>query len=68
MLAEQMTYEEALEIANKALLRYKQAETKAEVEEIFVKYGRDGVGYRPLCRMFFSNMSPEKALKAYKKE
>jgi peptide methionine sulfoxide reductase MsrA len=67
-LAEQMTYEQALEIANKALLRYKQSETKGEVEEIFIKYGRDGVGYRPLCRMFFSHMSPEKALKAYKKE
>lgn len=67
-MAEQLTYEQALETANKALVRYKQSETKGEVEEIFMKYGRDGVGYRPLCRMFFSNMSPEKALKAYKKE
>jgi peptide methionine sulfoxide reductase MsrA len=68
MLAGQLTFEEALDIAKKALLRYQQAETKGEVEEIFIKYGRDAVGYRPLCRMFFSNMSPEKALKAYKKE
>lgn len=67
-LAEQMTYEQAQEIAKKALIRYQQAETKAEVEEIFIKYGRDGVGYRPLCRMFFSHMSLEKALKAYKRE
>ena len=65
-MPQEMTYEEALQIASKALLRYNQAETKAEVEEIFVKYGREGVGYRPLCRMLFSKMSPEKALKAYK--
>ena len=64
----QMTYEQALEIANKALERYQRAETKAEVEEIFIKYGRDGIGYRPLCRMFFSHMSPEKAIRAYKRE
>jgi len=67
-LPAQITYEEAIEIANKALLRYREAETKAEVEEIFLRYGRDGVGYRPLCRMFFSNMSPQKALAAYKTE
>ena len=67
-MAGQLTFEEALDIAKKALLRYKQTETKAEVEEIFTKYGRDGVGYRPLCRMFFSHMSPERALKAYQRE
>lgn len=67
-MAMQMTYEQALEIANKALERYQRAETKAEVEEIFIKYGRDGIGYRPLCRMFFSHMSPEKAIRAYKRE
>ena len=66
-MAVQMTYEQALEIANKALERYQRAETKAEVEEIFIKYGRDGIGYRPLCRMFFSHMSPEKAIRAYKR-
>lgn len=64
----QMTYEQALEIANKALERYQRAETKAEIDEIFIKYGRDGIGYRPLCRMFFSHMSPEKAIRAYKRE
>jgi len=67
-VAEQITYEQALEIANKALERYQRAETKAEVEEIFIKYGRDGIGYRPLCRMFFSHMSPEKAIRAYGRE
>jgi len=67
-MAVQMTYEQALEIANKALERYQRAETKAEVDEIFIKYGRDGIGYRPLCRMFFSHMSPEKAIRAYKRE
>lgn len=64
----QLTYEQALEIANKALERYQRAETKAEIDEIFIKYGRDGIGYRPLCRMFFSHMSPEKAIRAYKRE
>ena len=67
-MAVQMTYEQALEIANKALERYQRAETKAEIDEIFMKYGRDGIGYRPLCRMFFSHMSPEKAIRAYKRE
>jgi hypothetical protein len=67
-LVGQLTFEESLEIAQKALLRYQQAETKAEVEEIFTKYGKDGIGYRPLCRMLFSHMAPEKALKAYKRE
>jgi len=67
-LADQLTFEQALDIANKALLRYQQAETKAELEEIFTKYGRHGIGYRPLCRIFFSHMAPEKAVKAYKEE
>ena len=67
-MPEQLTYEQALDIANKALGRYLQAETKAEVEEIFIKYGRDGIGYRPLCRIFFSHMSPEKAVRIYKRE
>ena len=67
-MAVQMTYEQALEIANKALEIYQRVETKAEVDEIFIKYGRDGIGYRPLCRLFFSHMSPEKAIRAYKRE
>lgn len=66
-MAGQMTYEQGPEIAKKALERYQRAETKAEVEQIFIKYGRDGTGYRPLCRMFFSHMSPEKAIRAYKR-
>lgn len=65
-MAEQLTREEALRIANKALNEYQLAETKAEIEEIFIKYGRHGIGYKPLCRMFFSNMQPEKAVRAYK--
>lgn len=65
-MAGQMTYEQGPEIAKKALERYQRAETKAEVEEIFIKYGRDGTGYRPLCRMVFSNLPPQKVLKVYK--
>ncbi|MCK4785041.1 MAG: hypothetical protein KAV87_14920 [Desulfobacteraceae bacterium] len=67
-MAEQMPYEQALEIAQKAKQRYEQAETKGEIEEIFIKYGREGVGYKPLCRMFFSHMPLEKALRAYRRE
>ena len=67
-MAEQISYEQAIEIAKKALTRYQQAETKAEVEEIFVKYGREGIGYKPLCRMFFSHMPADRALRAYKRE
>lgn len=65
-MAEPMTYDRALQIANEALEAYKKAETKAEVEEIFIRYGRQGIGYRPLCRIFFSQMPPENAVKAYK--
>lgn len=43
-----MTYDKALQIANEALEAYKKAEMKAEVEEIFIRYGRKGIGYRPL--------------------
>ena len=63
-----MSYEQALRIAQKALEEYQLAETKAELEEIFIKYGRGGIGYRPLCRMFYSNMPPERVVKAYKQE
>jgi len=62
-----ITYKEALNIAQKALERYQRAETKGEVEDIFLQYGRDGIGYRPLCRLFFTKMSLEKALRSYKK-
>jgi len=67
-MKEIMTYEEALNIAQKALERYQRAETKGEVEDIFLQYGRDGIGYRPLCRIFFSKLSMEKALAAYRKQ
>lgn len=67
-MAEQLTREEAFRIANKALDEYQLAATKEDIEEIFIKYGKQGIGYKPLCRMFFSRMSPEKAVKAYKKE
>jgi len=66
-MKEPITYEEASNIAQKALERYQRAETKGEVEDIFIQYGRDGIGYRPLCRIFFSKMPIEKALAAYKK-
>ena len=61
-----ITYQEALNIAQKALERYQRAETKGEVEDIFLQYGRDGIGYRPLCRLFFTKMSLEKSLRSYK--
>ncbi len=67
-MAELISYEEAIEIAKKAMQRYQQAETKGEVEDIFIKYGREGIGYRKLCRLFFSHMPVEKVLKAYKRE
>ncbi len=67
-MKEIMTYEEALKIAEKAFERYQRAETKGEVEDIFIQYGRGGIGYRPLCRIFFSKMPMEKALAAYKKQ
>ena len=67
-MAEQMSYEKALEIAKEALEAFKQAKTKTDVEEIFAKYGRNGIGYRPLCRIFFSQKPPELAVQAYEKE
>ena len=67
-MAEELTREEALRIANKALDEYQLAETKEDIEEIFIKYGRHGIGYKSLCRMFFSHISPERAVKAYKRE
>jgi len=67
-MPEQMSYERALEIAREAIEAYKQAKSKEDVETIFIKYGRNGIGYRPLCRMIFSQRPPEVAVKAYKKE
>jgi len=65
-MAQEISYDQALKIAYEALERYQQAQTKSEVEEIFIKYGRHGIGYRKLCKMFFSGVLPEKAVKAYK--
>ena len=65
-MREPITYEEAVNIARKAIERYQRAETKGEVEDIFLQYGKDGIGYRPLCRIFFSKMAIEKALRAFK--
>ena len=62
-MPEPITREEGLRIANKALNEYQLAESKAEIEEIFVKYGRNGIGYKALCRMFFSNMPPDRAVR-----
>ncbi|MHA1882237.1 MAG: sigma factor-like helix-turn-helix DNA-binding protein [Candidatus Thorarchaeota archaeon] len=64
----EMTYEKALGIAKEALEAYKKAKTRADVEEVFIKYGRGGIGYRPLCRMFFSHRPPESVVQVYKKE
>jgi hypothetical protein len=63
-----MTREKALQLAQRALDMYKRAETKAEVEEIFIKYGREGIGYKPLCRMFYSHMTPENAVRIRNRE
>ena len=62
-MPEQITREEALRIAARALNEYQLAESKEEIEAIFIMYGRQGIGYTPLCRMFFSNMPPEKAVR-----
>ena len=62
-MAQQLTRDEALRIARKALDEYQLAATKEEIEEIFLKYGREGIGYKPLCRMFFSAMRPENAVR-----
>jgi hypothetical protein len=61
------TFQEALQIASRAQNAYNRAETKAEVEDIFLRYGKNGVGYRPLCRILFSHIAPETALKGYNK-
>lgn len=68
IMPEQISFERALQIANGALEAYKQAKTKQDVEDIFIKYGRNGIGYRPLCRMLFSKRPPEVAVRAYKEE
>lgn len=62
-MSEPITREEALRIASVALNEYQLAETKEEIETIFIRYGRQGIGYAPLCRMFFSNMPPERAVR-----
>ena len=67
-MANEISYEDALKIAYEALEKYNNAGTKQEIHDIFIKYGRNGIGYRKLCRMFFSGMKPEKAVKAYKRE
>lgn len=67
-MIEPMSFERALQIAKEALETYKQAKTKADMDEIFIKFGRNGIGYRPLCKMFYAQKPPEIAVKAYKKE
>jgi hypothetical protein len=62
-MEKKMSREEALKIAQRALEAYKRVETKAEVEEIFIRYGREGIGYKPLCRMFYSHMPPSNAVR-----
>jgi len=67
-MVDEMTYDRKLEIATQALEAYKKAGTKQEVEEIFIKYGRSGIGYRSLCKMFFSQKPPEDVVQAHKNE
>ncbi|MFC2004297.1 hypothetical protein ACFLUK_02000 [Chloroflexota bacterium] len=62
-MSEPITREEALRIAVKALNEYQLAESKEEIEAIFIRYGREAIGYTPLCRMFFSNQPPERAVR-----
>ena len=63
-----LTYDEAEKIARQALEDYKKAQTREEVEKLMIKYGRDGIGWKPLCRILFSRMPLERALKGYIKE
>lgn len=60
------SYEEALEIARRAQQAYQAVETKAEVEDIFLRYGKNGIGYRALCRVLFSKMAPETAVRSFR--
>jgi len=41
-----MSFEKALQLAKESLEAYKQAKTKADMDEIFIKFGRNGIGYR----------------------
>jgi hypothetical protein len=61
-MEDEMTYDAALATAVEALNAYNRANTKQEVEEIFIKYGKNGIGYRSLCRMFFSQKTPEEVI------
>lgn len=65
---EELSHESKVELATEALEAYRQAETKADVEAVFMKYGRGGIGYRRLCRMFFSGVTPERCIKTGKSE
>jgi len=65
-MARQLNFDEAVQIATRALESYQRVETKAEVEEIFIRYGKNGIGYRPLCRILFSHMAIERAVRGYK--
>jgi len=67
-MADRMTFEEAAEVARRALEAYQRSETRAEVEDIFVRYGKNGIGYRALCRIIFSHMAVDKALRGYKSQ
>ena len=64
-MAEILSYDDAFKIAQRALEQYERAETKGEVEDIFIRYGRGGIGWKPLCRICFSKWPLKKALKVY---
>ncbi len=59
------TYAEAEALAKKAQAAFNKAKTKEEVVEVMKTYGSQGIGYRPLCKLLFSGMAMDKALKAY---
>ena len=63
----QLTIQESLKLAKEAVEAYQRSETRSEVEEVMVRYGRNGIGYRKLCRILFSKMPIEKALRSSSK-
>ena len=64
-MREEMFRERAIQIVIEASEEYEEATTKKEVEEIFIQYWKHGIGYAPLCRVFFSQVSPDRAVRVY---
>jgi hypothetical protein len=73
MADDKMTYNEACKLAKQLLEEYGKAQTKKEVEDLFLAYsfvgrGSRGFGYRALCRLLFMKMSIERAMQGYKEK